>query len=111
MFQAKYFHTSNIFDVEESSRCSFAWRSIMQTRVGVLRGARWRVGDGKDINIWKHRWLPSEGGGGILSPQLNHSLHVVSDLFQLGFKRWNEELINLNLFPWEAEAIRSIPVS
>ena len=54
VFRAKYFHSSNIFDAKESSRCSYAWCSILQAREAVLKGARWRVGDGKDINIWKH---------------------------------------------------------
>jgi len=54
VFQAKYFPLGNIFYGEESPRSSFAWRSIMQAIEGVLRGARWRVGDGNNINIWRH---------------------------------------------------------
>ena len=33
---------------------SYAWRSILGRNV-IQRGARWRVGDGKSINIWQHR--------------------------------------------------------
>ena len=50
----------------------------------VSRVARWRVGDGKEINIWEQQWLPSIGGGKILSPWLDHSLHFVCDLFVPG---------------------------
>ena len=52
VFWAKYFQSSNIFDAKESSRCSFAWQSILQAREGVLRGARWWLGNRKDISIW-----------------------------------------------------------
>ena len=68
VFRAKYFPSSNIFDAVASPVCSFAWRSIIQAREGVLRGARWRVGDGRDIKIWSDHWLPFDGGGRILSP-------------------------------------------
>lgn len=51
------------------------------------------------------------GGGGILSPQMDFSLKVARNLFLTGTKLWNEELLDLNFYPWEAEAIKSIHVS
>ena len=111
VFWAKYFQSSNIFDAKESSRCSFAWQSILQAREGVLKGARWRVHNGKDISIWQHCWLPSKGGGRVLSPQRDRSFQVVQDLFMPGSRRWNEELIDVNFYPWEASIIKGIHVS
>ena len=111
MFRAKYFPSYNIFDAIVSPGCSFAWRSILQAREGVLRGARWRVGDGRDIKIWSDRWLPFEGGGRILSSQRDISLNMVHDLFLPGTNLWNEELLDLNFYPWEAKAIKNIHVS
>ena len=64
----RWLNKFNLTDMEESPRSSFAWRSIMQAREGVLRGAGWRVSDGNNINIWQHHWLPSKRDGGILSP-------------------------------------------
>ena len=52
VLSTKYFPSSNIFDVEPSLQCSFAWKSIMQARDGVLKGAGWRVGNGVNIQIW-----------------------------------------------------------
>ena len=94
VFQAKYFPSGNIFDAEVSPRCSFAWRSILQAHEGVLRGARWRVGDGQNIHIWQHRWLPSEGAAQVISPQLDPSVRLVSDLFLPGSTTSNETLID-----------------
>ena len=111
MFQAKYFQSGNIFDARESTMCSFARRSISQAREGVLKGARWRVGDGKNILIWQHCWLPTAGGGCVLTPQRDPSLQMVSNLFLPGSRRWNEELIDLNFYHWEAKVIKAIPMS
>ena len=36
---------------------------------------------------------------------------MVHDLFLLGTNLWNEELLDLNFYPWEAEAIKSIHVN
>ena len=111
MFRAKYFTAGNIFDAVVSPRCSFAWRSILQSQEGVLRGARWRVGDGRDINIWSDRWLPFDGRGRILSPQMDLSLNMLHNLLLSGTTLWNEELLDVNFYPWEAKAIKNIHIS
>jgi len=50
VFKPKYFPSGCILDVEINSRSSFAWKSIMQARDVIFKGARWRVGDGSTID-------------------------------------------------------------
>ena len=76
-----------------------------------LERGSWGAHDGQNIHIWQHRWLPSEGGGRLISPQRDPSLQVVSDLFLPDSTNWNETLIDQHFYPWEASAIKSIPVS
>ena len=52
VFSIKYFPSGDIFRAVLNSRCSFAWKSIMQVREVISNGARWRIRDGKDIQIW-----------------------------------------------------------
>ncbi|KAK9998718.1 hypothetical protein SO802_018321 [Lithocarpus litseifolius] len=49
--------------------------------------------------------------GKVLSPRLDQSLDVVQDLFIPGTKTWDSEIIDRLFLPWEAECIKSIPLS
>lgn len=69
-FKAKYFPTSTIFYAKQKSG-SYAWKSILRARKVVLMGAKWRVGDGQSINVFKDSWLPGLLGGKIIPIQLD----------------------------------------
>ena len=50
-FSARYFPHGNILDAPVHPNCSFAWRSILQAREVINRGAIWRVGNELSIDI------------------------------------------------------------
>ncbi|XP_050900100.1 uncharacterized mitochondrial protein AtMg00310-like [Lathyrus oleraceus] len=37
---------------------SFSWRSVWSSKELVIKGSRWRIGDGKKVYIWDDKWLP-----------------------------------------------------
>ena len=63
VFKAKYFPNGSVFEAKVASG-SYA-RGLIQ------RGMLWRVGDGRNINIYADRWLPNEGSAKIISPQVD----------------------------------------
>ena len=90
--------------------CSYAWRSVLQAREVILKGAIWRVGNGASIKIWEHRWLPSTSSGFVLSPKGNSNAIWVKELLVPNFGIWNSDLLDRIFMPWEAEEIKRIHV-
>ena len=41
------------------SQIVLSWKGILEGRDILLRGARWRIGNGAKFSIWKDVWLPS----------------------------------------------------
>lgn len=59
VFKARFFSNGTILDAKDFASASYAWRSILKGRDLILKGALWRVGDGKQIKIWRDNWLPT----------------------------------------------------
>ena len=94
VFKSKFFPSGNIFDAAVPAKCSYAWRSILQAREVVQKGAIWRAGDGLSIKVWEHRWLPNPAHSKILSPRLNSAISQVSELLLPNAQSWNVDLID-----------------
>lgn len=78
VFKAKYFPNGSIFEVKVKFE-SYAWKSLFWARRVINLGAKWRVGDGKSVHIYKDNWLSGEGSGRIVSaPSLLHNESMVS---------------------------------
>ncbi|KAK9999046.1 hypothetical protein SO802_018649 [Lithocarpus litseifolius] len=90
--------------------CSYAWRSILQARDVINKGAIWRVGNGELIDIWRHRWLPDLHYSKIISPRANTSVIRVCELFVPHTKIWDPGKLALCFLPWEAEKVSQIQV-
>ena len=58
VFKARFFPRETILEAKESSSTSYAWKSILKGRDVILKGALWRIGDGKRVRIWGDNWLP-----------------------------------------------------
>ena len=51
VFSAKYFPNGSILDAPVYPKSSYAWKSILQAREVIHKGAIWRIENGKAINI------------------------------------------------------------
>ena len=99
-------------EAKDSRGGSYAWRSILKGRDVIQRGSRWRVGDGKSINIWQHRWIPRKNSSLVASYPIESMENCsVAVLIEENERRWNEELIDGIFSPEEAALIKKIPLS
>ena len=99
-------------EAKDSRGGSYAWRSILKGRDVIQRGARWRVGDAKSINIWQHRWIPRKLSSLVVSyPIESMDDCSVAVLIDESARGWNEELIDGIFSQEEATLIKKIPLS
>ncbi|KAK9988680.1 hypothetical protein SO802_028919 [Lithocarpus litseifolius] len=110
VFSAKYFPNGCVLDAPIHPKCFYAWRSILQARDVINKGAIWRVGNGELIDIWGHRWLPDLTHGKIISPRANTSVARICELFVPNTKIWVLGKLALCFLPWEVEIVSQIQV-
>ncbi|XP_042962497.1 uncharacterized protein LOC122296769 [Carya illinoinensis] len=95
LYKARYFHSTSFKEAKLGANPSFVWRGIWEAKHYLLKGCKWRVGDGKAINIWFDFWLP------------NHRLVPVSDSITQSQLNWKvSELIDDRTRSWDMEKVR-----
>ena len=109
VFKVKFFPNNLVMEASSPSSASYAWKSILRGREVIQRGASWRVGDGKSINIWEDRWLPRKHFPKVLSSRSNilPSTKVCS-LIDEDQKCWRIDLLESAMLSFEATMIKSI---
>lgn len=69
VFKNKYFLEEDFIHASKCHHPSFAWRSIWTTQSLIRDGAKWQVGNGQHINIWKDKWTNNPTTFRMSSPQ------------------------------------------
>ena len=78
----------------------------------VTQGMRWQVGNGSNIQVWEDKWVPNSSTYKVVSPRINaFSSLRVSKLINTTNISWNLEPLDQVFLPFEADAIKSIPLS
>ncbi|KAF5458401.1 hypothetical protein F2P56_022431, partial [Juglans regia] len=90
IFREKYFNAKYLLEAKLGSNPSLIWRSIWGSLKLLKEGLRWRVGNGKSIEVWGHKWLNSPSTFKVQSPVrvLEQEARVCELLDQSGFS-WN----------------------
>ncbi|XP_070013439.1 uncharacterized protein [Nicotiana sylvestris] len=91
---------------------SWIWRSIFWGRDLLVTGLRWRISDGKNINVWIDPWIPRKNGFTPKNIQMQNNLDFkVADLIDEDTHTWKLHKISTTFEPEDVDAILSIPIS
>ena len=69
VFKVKYFAKVSFMDAQLGRNPSYVWRSVVAARDTIDKGLRWNVGNGKKVNIWNDRCLPTADSFKRVSPR------------------------------------------
>lgn len=109
VLKAKYYPTCNFLTATSGRFPSYLWRSFLHGRDLLLRGIRWRIGDGTKIRVFSDPWIPAPSSFRVITPFnfLSDQLQV-SDLLDHG--KWRMDLLEVLFCPRDRELISHIPV-
>lgn len=112
VFKAKYFVDCSFMDAQVGKKPSYVWRSIMAARETVEKGSRWCIGNGRTVEIWHDRWIPTSDNFKVISPKgSDGELVKVVQLIDGETGVLKVDLIKKTFLPHEAETILRIPLS
>uniref|UniRef100_A0A8R7U3Z9 Reverse transcriptase domain-containing protein n=1 Tax=Triticum urartu TaxID=4572 RepID=A0A8R7U3Z9_TRIUA len=107
---AKYYPNQNLLQARPRDGISYSWRSILKGVQVLQSGIIWRVGDGRNINIWADPWLPRGVSRRVTSQQGSHVITKVSDLIDPTSGTWDLHLIDQTFNKEDVEVIVQIPI-
>ncbi|XP_042974642.1 uncharacterized protein LOC122306274 [Carya illinoinensis] len=110
IFKEKYYRSGSLLETKLGHRPSYIWRNVWGALKLLKEGLRWRVGNGKSIKIWEHKWLPTPSSHCVQAPiSVMNARARVSELISNG--EWDVQLIKNIFRQEEVEQICSIPIS
>ncbi|XP_065622825.1 uncharacterized mitochondrial protein AtMg00310-like [Quercus suber] len=112
VFKAKYFLECTFMEAQVGKKPSYVWRSLMVAKETIEARSRWLIGNGRKVNIWRDKWLPSPNSFKVISPQRhNTDVEKVAQLIDSEASMWKAKFIREVFLPHEVEIILSIPLS
>ncbi|GKC28564.1 RNA-directed DNA polymerase, eukaryota, reverse transcriptase zinc-binding domain protein [Tanacetum coccineum] len=89
----------SVWEVNCDSNCTMGWKSILSLRDKIRKHIRWKIGNGKSINVWQDNWCSVSplsdfiGTRDIYDAILSLNCSV-NDIINNGEWKWPEEWIN-----------------
>lgn len=108
--EAKCHPGHNIIETTPKKGMSYAWQSILKGVQLLKKGIIWRVGDGRNINIWKDPWLPSGITRRVTTLKGRNLVSRVAELIDPVTNGWDNDLVCQTFNVEDAKIILQIPI-
>ncbi|KAM1391690.1 hypothetical protein ACFX2I_019382 [Malus domestica] len=63
VLKERYFPNVEAISTSKGSRASWVWSSLLKGQAIINQGARWQIGNGAFVNIWKDKWIMNVDDG------------------------------------------------
>ncbi|GAB2302403.1 hypothetical protein Dimus_039082 [Dionaea muscipula] len=110
LLKAKYFPHCDFLNANLGRRPSWIWISILEGRMILKAGPRWRIGDGKSVHINRDPWVPHPPSYRPISTTDPTSHAMVSFLINSTSKESDFQKINSLFDPDDVQRIIEIPL-
>ncbi|GJT64029.1 RNA-directed DNA polymerase, eukaryota, reverse transcriptase zinc-binding domain protein [Tanacetum coccineum] len=86
----------SIWEAECDSNCTVGWKNILSLRVKIRKHVRWKVGNGRSVNVWHENWCSVSplsdyiDSRDIYNARLNNNC-TINDIINEGRWNWPEE--------------------
>lgn len=112
VLKAKYFPHCSLLDASLGQNTSYSWRSIWSSKSLLKEGLIWKVGNGRNIDVWNDNWVVDENGMRATTPKSSDIIEMrVEELLDEYGKEWNFELVSRILNERDRDLILGIPIS
>ncbi|XP_010481009.1 PREDICTED: uncharacterized protein LOC104759828 [Camelina sativa] len=112
VIRGRYFRNKHPLQAKKPCSPSLAWRSIFSTKDIVEYGARWVIGSGCNVSVWRDPWIPdtqprpANGRERFLHPNL-----MVNHLINPSTKEWHLPILEEYMDPRDIQIILSMEIS
>lgn len=111
VLKAKYFAKSNFMETQLGHKLSYTWRSLMVAKEVIGKGLCWNIGNGKKVNIWTDKWIPTPKSFKIISPcPLDTTCELVASLINPKTSGWDITTVERIFLLHDMEMILSISI-
>ncbi|GLT60633.1 hypothetical protein SLA2020_333910 [Shorea laevis] len=108
LLRALYHPSGHFLQAKLGFTPSWIWRSLLKGRDVLKLGLRY-IGNGQNVFLWGHKWIPTKQGFQVSTPQPQHGYNVrVCNLLTPTFG-WDVQKLNLLLCPEDVKAIVQVP--
>ncbi|KAL6228202.1 hypothetical protein ACLB2K_002156 [Fragaria x ananassa] len=85
-----YYPNCSILSAGKGSRASWAWSSLLEGKALIVKGSRWQIGNGCQVDIWSDRWILNANPGYLrpLLPISSSRPKMVEELIDWDTNSW-----------------------
>ncbi|KAM6598511.1 hypothetical protein CsatA_018120 [Cannabis sativa] len=110
VFKARFYPHSSFLDAESGANPSYVWRSVLEAKVVVRMGARWRVGVSLSIPVLNQPWLPCKEHSYVTSSHVALHDGKVNNLLKVGSLERDEKVLHDLFVQRDIDLICCIPL-